>query len=67
VSNPMFPYVNVKLSGTDGNVFAIINNVQRALRDAGASEGQLRMFYAEATSGDYDDAIQTCMKWVRVS
>jgi hypothetical protein len=40
--------------------------LQRALRDAGASEEEVSRFHAEATSGDYDNLLQTCMRWVHV-
>jgi hypothetical protein len=34
------PDIRVQLTGEDGNAFMIIGLVQRALRDAGASEGR---------------------------
>lgn len=59
--------VEVQLSGEDGNAFAVLGRVQRALRKAGATPGQVTMFHNEATSGDYDHLLQTCGKWVNVS
>ena len=35
----LYPAVEVRLSGTDGNLFAVIGSVQRALREAGIGEG----------------------------
>ena len=61
-----FPDVHVKLTGTDGNAFAIIGAVTTALRKAGHGD-QTSAFTAEATSGDYDNVLVTCMKWVDVS
>jgi hypothetical protein len=62
---PEFNDVTVKLTGKDGNVFAIIGAVVAALRKKGHGEA-VSAFTAEATSGDYDNALQTAMKWVNV-
>ena len=57
----------VQLSGVvNGNAFAILGAMQGALKKAGATKEQVDEFYAEATSGDYDHLLQTCMKWVNV-
>jgi hypothetical protein len=61
------PEVHVELAGRDGNAYAIIGHVQRALRDAGVSGEEVSQFHAEATSGDYDHLLRTCMRWVDVS
>ena len=55
----------VQLSGQDGNAFAIIGRVRKALREAGLGE-QIEAFMDEATSGDYNHVLQTCMKYVNV-
>ena len=60
------PEVTVQLTGEDGDAFMIIGLVQRALRDAGVSEEEISQFHAEATSGDYDHVLVTCMRWVDV-
>lgn len=64
---PRFPEIEVQLSGGDSNAFAIIGKVSRALRRAGLSEDVAKEFRAEATSGDYDHLLQTCIRWVDVS
>lgn len=64
---PKYPHVEVELSGQDGNAFFIIGRVRQALRRAGATEEELERFSDEATSGDYDNVIQTAMRWVTVS
>lgn len=61
-----YPNVNVRLVGEDGNAFAILGRVQKALTKAGVSKEERKEFFDEATSGDYDDLLQTCMKWVDV-
>lgn len=71
-----YPEIEVQLSGIDGNAFAIIGAVSKALRrglivDGGYTAGQIadevRHFTEEAMSGDYDHLLQTCMAWVDVS
>lgn len=61
-----YPQVNVKLVGEDGNAFAILGRVIRAMRKAGLSEKQRSEFTKEATSGDYDHLLVTVMKYVSV-
>jgi len=60
----MYPDIEVQLSGEDGNAFFIISRVRKALRKNGVSEHDVKTFTEEASAGNYDDVIQTCMKWV---
>lgn len=60
---PEYPRVKVKLSGEDGNAFAIIARCCNAARRAGLSRSDLDAFRLEATSGDYDNVIATAMRW----
>ena len=57
--------VEVKLVGEDGNAFAILGKVSKALKKAGHKE-LAEEFMAEATSGDYDHLLGTCMDYVEV-
>ena len=59
--------VKVKLTGKDGNAFAIMGNVKNALRKVKAPDEDINAFMEEAMSGDYNHLLQTCMKWVKVS
>jgi len=61
-----YPDIEVKLVGTNGNAFAIIGKVQYALKRNKVSLDEVALFMKEATSGDYDHVLQTCMKWVTV-
>ncbi len=61
-----YPDIEVELSEQDGNAFSIIGRVSKALRKANVPQGELESFRKEATSGDYDNVIQTAMKWVNV-
>lgn len=59
-----YPEVNVPLVGEDGNAFAILGRVQKALRRAGVPKEELDAYFAEATSGDYDHLLRVTMEWV---
>ena len=61
------PEVCVRLTGTDGNAFAIMGKVSQALTRAGVVQEEIEAFRAEAMSGDYDNLLQTAMRWVTVS
>ena len=53
----------LQLVGLDGNAFSIIGAVRRAMRVAGfSSKAQSEMAEA-AMSGDYNNVLQTAMKW----
>jgi hypothetical protein len=58
--------VTVQLVGEDGNAFAIMGKVQRALKKAGATESELNQYLNESTSGDYDNLLRVAMEWVNV-
>jgi hypothetical protein len=63
---PKYPNIKVKLTGRDGNAFAIMGRVSAALRKAKVSHEEIKQFTDECTSGDYNHLLQTCMKWVDV-
>lgn len=60
-----YPDVTVRLTGTDGNAFAVMGRVRKALRDAGHADAT-SAFIAEATAGDYDHVLRTVLSWVVV-
>jgi len=64
MSDPLYPKVIVDLVGEDGNAFAILGRVCKAMKRAGVEQKEVEKFTKEATSGDYDNVLQTCMKWV---
>lgn len=64
--NVKFPDVVVKLLGQDGNAFAILGNVQRALRRAKVPKEEIDAYVEEATAGDYDHLLQVTMATVSV-
>lgn len=61
-----YPNISVRLTGEDGNAFEILARVQLAMRRKGVTETEVKEFISEATSGDYDNLLQTCLKWVNV-
>lgn len=67
--NVKYPHVEVRLSGSDGNAFAILGLVVKAMRraDPPVPKREQEAFHNDAMSGDYDHLLQTCMKWVSVS
>lgn len=62
----ILPDVTVKLSGTDGNVFAIMGAVSRAMKAKGhydeAAEFQKKAF----NSPSYNAVLALCTKYVNV-
>lgn len=66
-ADPKYSNIEVQLSGDDGNAYVIIGRVRAALRRAGVSAEEVEKFTSEAQAGDYDNVLQTCMRWVSVS
>jgi len=66
MTEPLYPEIEVQLSGEDGNAFFIIARVAEALKRGRVSREEQDEFQEEAMSGDYDHVLQTCMKWVNV-
>ena len=56
----------VKLTGRDGNAFAVMGAVRQALRRAKAPSEVQDAFVKEATSGDYNHLLATAMAYVEV-
>lgn len=61
------PDITVQLVGGEGNAYAVLGRVRRALREARVSDEEASRFTAETTSGDYDHVLRTCMIWVNVA
>ena len=59
-----YPKIKVQLVGQDGNAYAILARVRKALERAKVDRIEQKAFFDEATSGDYDHLLQTCMRWV---
>jgi hypothetical protein len=59
-----YPEVKVRLVGEDGNAFSILARVTTALRRHGVAVTMIDAFRSEATGGDYDNLLRTCLEWV---
>jgi hypothetical protein len=55
----------VQLVGEDGNAFAILGRVRRAILKSNRPE-LAEAFMQEAMAGDYDHLLATCMRYVTV-
>lgn len=55
----------VELTGKDGNAFLILGLVCRGIRRSNHPDLE-EAFMNEAMSGDYDNLLQTCMRYVTV-
>lgn len=65
--SPKYPNIHVQLTGSNGNAFSVIGACLKAARSAKLKPAELDAFTKEAQSGDYDNLLQTCMKWFDVS
>lgn len=66
MAEPKYPDVEVQLSGEEGNAFMMIGKTRRALKRHGVGDEEIEQFSTEATSGDYDNVINTIGRWVEV-
>ena len=63
---PRFPDIHVELTGKDGNAFAILGRVARALREAGVDQAVIDGYLA-VMSGDYANLLKVSEETVDVS
>ena len=61
-----YPNVHVRLVGQEGNAFFILGTVAKALRRGGVSDEEVKQFQKEAMSGDYEELLAACLRWVDV-
>jgi hypothetical protein len=59
--------VEVQLSGNDGNAYAIMSSVKKALEKAGATPTEINQYLKESMGGDYDNLLRVAMEWVEVA
>lgn len=67
MSDIRYPDVHVRLSGTDGNSFAVMGRVQQALKQEGVPADEVNEYLTESMSGDYEHLLATAARWVSVS
>ena len=56
----------VKLTGNDGNAFAVMGAVTSALRRAGYTNEEVHEYQSQAMSGDYNNLLAVSMRWANV-
>lgn len=56
----------LQLTGQDGNAFNILGLATKAARTAGWPKEKIDKFTAKAMAGNYDELLQTCMKFFDV-
>lgn len=61
-----YPDIVVELIGQDGNAFAIMGAVSKALRKNGVEKDEIDEYMKESMSGDYDNLLRTAIRWVSV-
>jgi hypothetical protein len=66
MSDIKYPEVEVELVGQDGNAFAVMARVSKALRRASVAQQEIDEYLKESTSGDYDHLMATATRWVTV-
>jgi hypothetical protein len=64
---PRYPDIEVQLTGEDGNAYAVIGAVAKALKAADVDRTIVSQFRDEAMAGDYNELLSTCSEWVTVS
>lgn len=65
--SPKYP-IQVRLTryGPNANAFVMLGRVDAALRKMRCSKEEREAFLKEAKSGDYENLIATCERWVYV-
>lgn len=66
MTEPKYPHITVQLTGNDGNAFAVMGAVSKALRRADVPAEEIKQYTDESMSGDYDNLLATAMSWVDV-
>ena len=59
-----YPNITIDLSNQDGNAFAIMASVRKALRRAGVSSEEVAEYIKQSQSGDYNNLLAVAMSWV---
>lgn len=63
---PKYPEIFADLTGGDGNAFAVMGAVSKALKRGGVPAEEVEAYRAESMAGDYDALLVTAMNWVTV-
>jgi len=71
-SGPRYPEVVVQLTGQDGNAYAIMGQIRKALKSHLQEHGYtpeviataVKLYFDEATAGDYDNLLRVTMRTI---
>lgn len=63
---PIYPDIQVQLTGLDSNAGSLVGAVVEAMQAEGVPRAEIHIFRQEAYSGNHEELIQTCMRWVEV-
>lgn len=66
MNDPVYPDIHVKLIGTDSHPMMIVAALTKGLCAGGIERDEINRIMREALSGDYDNVLATCLKYVRV-
>ena len=66
MSEPKYPEITVRLASENGNAFYILGKCLSAMRYANIPKEEQDEFYRQATAGDYNHLLITCMNWFNV-
>lgn len=66
MSDTKYPHITVQLTGNNGNAFAIMGAVKKALLADGIDDDEITEYMSESMDGDYDNLLQVAMRWVDV-
>lgn len=58
--------IDVSLVGKDGNAFAVMGAVRKALRKANVPQEEIEAYQKAAMSGDYNNLLRVTMETVNV-
>ena len=59
-------FVMPDLKGQGGNAYFLLGDAKRSLKEAGVPLEERERFYKQATSGDYENLLETIMEWFTV-
>jgi hypothetical protein len=61
-----YKHVRVNMRGVNGNAYNIMAIVLRGLVEAGAPLEHRKVFRSWCTSGDYENLLRVCARWVTI-
>ena len=63
---PKYPHITIRLTDLEGDPLAILRRCRRIMLKAELPGWEHESFWNEATSGDYDNLVETVALWFKV-